>query len=327
MKAAWYEEQGAPAKVFNVGELPEPMPGPGEVKVKIRASGVNPTDTYTRSGIRRRGMPFDRIVPHQDGAGVIAAVGDGVPKQRVGERVWLFMAQWRRPFGTAAEFCVLPTERVVKLPDNCSFTEGASLGVPWLTAHYAVLCDGPVAGRTVLVAGGTGAVGYYAVQIAKQEGSRVIATVGSAEKGRIALEAGADEVIDFRAEDVGARLPEVTKSKGADRLLEPHFAKNAPLFPKILAKLGTVVVYGAGGAEGVIPASWGIQNQPTIKFIYMYELPAQAYVRAVADFERLQSAGKLKHLPVREFTLDQIAQAHDAVEKGNNATRSGIVML
>lgn len=327
MKAAWYEEQGAPAKVFNVGELPEPMPGPGEVKVKIRASGVNPTDTYTRSGIRRRGMPFDRIVPHQDGAGVIAAVGDGVPKQRVGERVWLFMAQWRRPFGTAAEFCVLPTERVVKLPDNCSFTEGASLGVPWLTAHYAVLCDGPVAGRTVLVAGGTGAVGYYAVQIAKQEGSRVIATVGSAEKGRIALEAGADEVIDFRAEDVGARLPEVTKSKGADRLLEPHFAKNAPLFPKILAKLGTVVVYGAGGAEGVIPASWGIQNQPTIKFIYMYELPAQAYVRAVADFERLQSAGKLKHLPVREFTLDQIAQAHDAVEKGNNATRSVIVML
>jgi len=327
MKAAWYEEQGAPAKVFNVGELPEPMPGPGEVKVKIRASGVNPTDTYTRSGIRRRGMPFDRIVPHQDGAGVITAVGDGVPKQRVGERVWLFMAQWRRPFGTAAEFCVLPTERVVKLPDNCSFTEGASLGVPWLTAHYAVLCDGPVAGRTVLVAGGTGAVGYYAVQIAKQEGSRVIATVGSAEKGRIALEAGADEVIDFRAEDVGARLPEVTKSKGADRLLEPHFAKNAPLFPKILAKLGTVVVYGAGGAEGVIPASWGIQNQPTIKFIYMYELPAQAYVRAVADFERLQSAGKLKHLPVREFTLDQIAQAHDAVEKGNNATRSVIVML
>jgi len=327
MKAAWYEEQGAPAKVFNAGELPEPIPGPGEVKVKIRASGVNPTDTYTRSGIRRRGMPFDRIVPHQDGAGVIAAVGDGVPKQRVGERVWLFMAQWRRPFGTAAEFCVLPTERVVKLPDNCSFTEGASLGVPWLTAHYAVLCDGPVAGRTVLVAGGTGAVGYYAVQIAKQEGSRVIATVGSAEKGRIALEAGADEVIDFRAEDVGARLPEVTKSKGADRLLEPHFAKNAPLFPKILAKLGTVVVYGAGGAEGVIPASWGIQNQPTIKFIYMYELPAQAYVRAVADFERLQSAGKLKHLPVREFTLDQIAQAHDAVEKGNNATRSVIVML
>jgi len=326
MKAAWYEEQGDPANVFKVGELPDQMPGPGEVKVKIHASGVNPTDTYTRSGVRRRGMPFKRIVPHQDGAGVIVAVGAGVPQQRIGERVWLYMAQWQRAFGTAAEFCVLPSERAVKLPDNCSFTEGASLGVPWLTAHYAVLCDGPVAGRTVLVGGGTGAVGYYAVQIAKQKGSRVIATVGSAEKGRMARDAGADAVIDFRAENVGARVAEVTDGKGADRVLEPHFAKNASLFPKILAKLGTVIVYGAGGTEGVIPAGWGIQNQPTIKFIYMYELPAQAYARALADFERLQSAGKLKHLPVREFSLDQIAQAHEAVERGNNATRMVIVI-
>ena len=326
MKAAWYEEQGDPGKVFRVGELPDPMPGAGEVKVKMHASGVNPTDTYTRSGIRRRGMPFERIVPHQDGAGVIVAVGEGVSKQRIDERVWLYMAQWQRAFGTAAEFCVLPSERAVKLPDNCSFTQGASLGVPWLTADYAVLCDGPVAGRTVLVAGGTGAVGYYAVQIAKQEGARVIATVGSAEKGRTARAAGADEVIDFRAEDVGARVAELTNDKGADRLLEPHFAKNAPLFPKMLAKLGRAIIYGAGGTEGAIPAGWGIQNQPIIKFIYMYELPAEAYTRAVADFERLQSAGKLKHLPVREFSLDQIAQAHEAVEKGNSGTRMIIVM-
>jgi NADPH2:quinone reductase len=146
-------------------------------------------------------MPFARIVPHQDGAGVIVAAGEDVPQQRIGERVWLYMAQWQRAFGTAAEFCVLPSERAAKLPDNCSFTEGASLGVPWLTVHYAVLCDGPVAGRTVLVAGGTGAVGYYAVQIGKHEGSRVIATVGNAEKGRTAREAGADEVIGFRTED------------------------------------------------------------------------------------------------------------------------------
>ena len=183
-----------------------------------------------------------------------------------------------------------------------------------------------LAGRTVLVAGGTGAVGYYAVQIAKHEGARVIATVGSAEKGRIAREAGADAVIDFRADDVGARIAELTNGKGADRLLEPHFAKNAPLFPKLLAKKGTVIVYGAGGTEGAISAGWGIQNQPTIKFIYMYELPAQAYVSAVADFERLQVAGKLKHLPVREFSLDQVAQVHEAVEKGNSGTRMVIVM-
>jgi NADPH2:quinone reductase len=164
------------------------------------------------------------------------------------------------------------------------------------------------------------------VQIAKHEGARVIATVGSAEKGRMACAAGADDVIDFRAEDVGARMAELTNSKGADRLLEPHFAKNAPLFPRMLGKRSTAIVYGAGGAEGTITASWGIQNQPTIKFIYMYELPAQAYVRAVADFERWQSAGRIKHLPVREFALDQIAQVHEAVEKGNSGTRTLIVM-
>src|SRR5262245_13925354 len=271
MKAAWYEMQGAPAAVFKLGELPDQEPGPAEVKVSILASGANPTDTYTRSGARGRGMPFARIVPHQDGAGVIVAVGDGVPAQRIGERVWLFMAQWQRANGTAAEFCVLPSERAPKLPDNCSFNEGACLGVPWLTAHYALLCDGPVARRTVLVAGGTGAVGYYAVQIAKQEGARVIATVGSAEKCRMAREAGADEVIDFRAEDVGARIVELTDGRGADRLLEPHFAKNAPLFPKMLGKRGKAIVYGAGGAEGAIPAGWGIQNQPTISVIHRYE--------------------------------------------------------
>jgi NADPH:quinone reductase len=326
MKAALYEAQGEPAKVFKLGELPDPEPGPGDVKVAIRASGANPTDTYTRSGVRGRGMPFARIIPHQDGAGVIVAVGDGVPKTRIGERVWLYMAQWQRPLGTAAEFCVLPSERAPRLPDNCGFKEGACLGVPWLTAHYAVLCDGPVTGRTVLVAGGTGAVGYYAVQIAKQDGARVIATVGSDEKGRTARAAGADEVIDFRGEDVGARIAELTNGKGADRLLEPHFAKNAPLFPKMVGKRGKVIVYGAGGAEGAIPAAWGIQNQPTIKFIYMYELPAQAYVQAVADFEQLQRAGKIKHLPVREFSLSEIAQVHEAVEKGNSGTRMVIVM-
>src|SRR5262249_31591491 len=137
---------------------------------------------------------------------------------------------------------------------------------------------------------------------------------------------GADEVIDFRAEDVGARIAELTKNKGVDRLLEPHFAKNAPLFPKMVGKRGKVIVYGAGGAEGAIPAGWGIQNQPTIKFIYMYELPAQSYVQAVGDFARLQGAGKIKHLPGREVSLSGIAQVHEAGEEGNSGTRMVIVM-
>jgi NADPH2:quinone reductase len=173
----------------------------------------------------------------------------------------------------------------------------------------------------VLVHGGTGAVGFYAVQIAKLAGARVITTVGSPDKAKIAREAGADETIDFRNEDVGARLDALTGGRLADRIIDPQFAKNAALYPKQLAKKGIIVVYGAGGAEGSIVASWGIQNQPTIKFFIMYELPPEWYPRIAADFNTLQQAGKLKHLPVREFALADIAKAHEAVEKGNSGTR------
>jgi NADPH:quinone reductase len=321
MKAAWFTAQGAARDVFQVGEMPDPAPGPGEVRVRVHASGANPTDTYTRSGVRHRGLPFPKIIPHQDGAGVIDAVGDGVPAARLGERVWIYMAQWQRPFGTAAQYCVLPSERAPRLPANCSFNEGASLGVPWLTAHYAVTMDGAVSGKTVLVAGGTGAVGYYCVQIAKSQGARVITSVGSADKGALARAAGADEVVDFRAEEAGARIASITGGRGADRILESFFAVNAVHYPQMLAKRGTVIVYGAGGAGGTISASWGIQYQPTIRFIYMYELPADAYSRAVGDFASMQTAGKLKHLPVREFTLERIAQCHEAVEAGNGGAR------
>jgi len=321
MRAASYTTQGPAREVLTVGELPTPTPGPGEVRVRVHASGINPTDMYTRSGLRIKGLPFERIIPHQDGAGVIDAVGAGVPASRVGERVWLYMAQWQRAFGTAAEYITLPSDRAPLLPAGTSFLEGACLGVPWLTAHWAVVMDGTVAGQTVLVQGGTGAVGIYAIQIAKAKGARVIATVGSAEKGAFAKAAGADDVVDFRSEDVGARIAALTDGVGVDRILEPHFTQNAPHFGKLLRKRGTVVVYGSGGAEGVIPARWGIQNQPTIKFIYMYELPADAYKQCVADFHGLAIAGKVKHLPIRTFSLDQAAAAHEAVEAGNSGTR------
>ncbi len=321
MKAAWYTTQGPAGAVLQVGDIPDPQPGAGEVRVRVHASGINPTDMYGRSGTRRRGMAFERIIPHQDGAGVIDAVGAGVPRERIGERVWLFMAQWQRAFGSAAEYITLPSDRAVLLPAKTSFAEGACLGVPWLTAHWGVVMDGAVTGQTVLVAGGTGAVGFYAVQIAKAKGARVIATVGSAEKGATAKAAGADEVIDFRSEDVGARVAALTDGQGVDRLLEPQFSINAPLFPKLLKKRGMVIVYGAGGAEGAISSAWGIQNQPTIRFIYMYELPPDAYKHAVADFSGLAINGRVRHLPIRTFALAEIAKAHEAVEKGNSGVR------
>jgi NADPH2:quinone reductase len=291
----------------------------------MHASGINPTDTYTRSGSRRPGMPFDKIIPHQDGAGMIDAVGAGVPRERIGERVWLYMAQWQRPFGTCAEYCVLPSDRAVLLPASCSFAVGACLGVPWLTAHRALTLEGSIEGQTVLVAGGTGAVGYYTVQLAKVKGARVITTIGSAEKGRIAKAAGADEVIDFRAEDVATRIAALTGGKGVDRIIETNFAANAKLMPKVLRKGGSVIVYGSSGTADIpLDGRWCIPNFPTIRFMIMYELPADAYKHAVADFSGLAINNKLKHLPVQEYRLEQVGEAHEAVEKGNSGTRQVI---
>lgn len=325
MKAAWYDEVGAARTVLKVGNLPDPQPGPGEVRVRMHASGISPTDMYTRGGVRTKVLAFPRIIPHQDGAGVIESVGEGVPKSRVGERVFVYMAQWLRANGSAAEYCCLPAQYAVPLPANCDFATGACLGVPWLTAHWGLRADGPVKGQTVLVAGGTGAVGFYAVQIAKVWGARVIATVGSAEKAATAKAAGADETIDFRSEDVGARVAALTGGQGVDRLLEVNLAANAALLPAVMKKGGTVVVYGSGKPEVTIPATWGIRTQPVIRFIYMYELPPEEYVTAWSDFTTMQAGGRLKHLPIREFALADIAAAHEAVEAGNGGTRMVVV--
>src|SRR5688572_8317455 len=178
MRAAWYEKIGPAGEVLQVGEMPAPEPGPGEVRVRIHASGVNPSDWKTRAGLRP--MTFPRVIPHSDGAGIIDRVGVGVPESRLGDRVWTWNAQWKRPFGTAAEFVVLPAEQAVSLPDGVAFDEGACLGIPALTAHRAVTIDGSVESQTVLVSGGAGAVGSYAIQFAKLLGaSRIIATVSS----------------------------------------------------------------------------------------------------------------------------------------------------
>ena len=325
MKAAWYTQVGAARAVLTLGELPDPQPAAGEVRVRLHASGISPTDMYTRGGTRTKVLQFPRIIPHQDGAGVIDAVGAGVPQSRLGERVLVYMAQWQRAEGTAAEYCSLPARYAVPLPANCDFATGACQGVPWLTAHWSLRVDGPIAGQTVLVAGGTGAVGIYAVQLAKAWGARVIATVGSAAKAATARAAGADETIDFRSEDVGARVAALTGGEGVDRLLEVNMAANAALLPALVKKRGTVVVYGSGGPEARIPLSWGIRMQPVIRFVYMYELPGDEYDVAWADFTRLQSEGKLRHLPVREFALDDIAAAHEAVEAGNSGTRMLVI--
>lgn len=326
MKAAFYRRQGPASEVFEIGELPDPHPARGEVRVRIRASGVNPTDTYTRSGVRRRGMPFEMIVPNQDGAGVIDEVGEGVARSRVGERVYVTMAQWQRPWGTASEYIALPGDRAIPLPEDTGFEQGACLGVPILTAHYALALYAGVAGQTVLVQGGAGAVGFYAIQFAKLMGATVIATVSSDHKAQVARAAGADHVINYRTDELGARVAAVTSGRGVGRVLEVNFAANAVRIPEVLGKGGTVVVYGSRGPEGTVAATWGIQNQPTIRFIYMYELPAESYRAAYADFAAWARGGKLKHLPVKTFTLREIGVAHEMVEQGTDGVRA-VVML
>ena len=326
MKAAFYRRQGPAREVFELGEFPDPHPARGEVRVRMRASGVNPTDTYTRSGVRRRGMPFETIVPNQDGAGVIDEVGEGVTLERVGERVFVTMAQWQRPWGTASAYLALPSDRAIPLAKEASFEQGACLGVPILTAHYALALYGGVAGQTVLVQGGAGAVGFYAIQFAKFMGATVIATVSGDRKAQIARSAGADHVINYRTEDLGARIEAITSGQGVRRLLEVNFAANAAKWPRILGKSGTAIVYGSGAPEAAIAATWGIQNQPTIRFIYMYELPTDAYGAAYADLAGWMTHGKLKHLPVRTFPLAEIGAAHEMVERGTDGVRAVVTL-
>src|SRR3954453_843646 len=195
MKAAWYETQGAARTVLVVGEMPDPVPGPAQVRIRVAASGINPGDVKKRQDAFGYGMPYPRVIPHSDGAGTIDRVGDGVPASRVGERVWCYGAQSYRPFGTAAEYVVVPAAQAVPLPDGVPFEQGACLGIPGVTAHRCVHAAGPVAGRVVLVQGGAGAVGICAVQLARRAGARVIATVRSSADEAVALRAGAHEII------------------------------------------------------------------------------------------------------------------------------------
>src|SRR5215213_9850263 len=282
MRAVWYEGNGPAQEVLQVGDLETPEPGPGEVRVRVHASGVNPSDCKARGGSRPMIAP--RIIPHSDGAGVIDQVGPGVPRERVGERVWIWNGQWGRPFGTAAEYIVVPAEQAVFLPENTSFEAGACLGIPALTAHRAVTTDRPCTGEVVLVAGGAGAVGHYAIQFAKLLGAaQVIATVSSPEKAEHASAAGADAIINYRQEDVAARVRVLSHGHGADRVVEVDLAGNARLLPQIVARDGLCAAYGSNTPE-ITFAFWPmIVSGAAVRFFIVYDLPAAARQQGSAD--------------------------------------------
>lgn len=314
MQAAWYERNGEARDVLTVGEMPMPEPASGEVRVKLRTSGVNPSDVKSRRG---RPLIGPRIVPHSDGAGVIDAAGDGVAASRTGERVWIWNGQWKRPFGTAAEFIAAPAHQAVRLPDGVDFATGACLGIPGLTAMHAVRLLGPVEGKTVLVTGAASAVGHYAVQIAVARGARVIGTA-SAERAAHALSAGAAAVIDYRNEDVAARVKELTGGRGADAVIDMDLSTTAKLLPGgVLAPHGKLVCYGSN-VPAEIPVSfpamlWG---SLTLQVFVVYELRAEERRAAVDDLTSMLDAGTLTHTIGARFPLAEIAAAHEAVEGG-----------
>jgi NADPH2:quinone reductase len=314
MRAVWYEKKGPAREVLVAGEMPTPQPAAGEVLVAIRASAVNPSDTKGRGGARGNvAMPFPRIIPHQDGAGVIEAVGDGVDPARIGQRVWLYETQLGRPFGTAADYATVPAAKAVPLPEGVSFEDGACLGVPAMTAHRCVFADGPVAGQTVLVTGGAGAVGFYAIQFARQGGARVIATVSNAEQAEVARRAGADLVVDRKTQDVAAAVGE----RSVDRIVEVAFGANLDAILKVLKPRGVVATYASDAEpEPKLPFWSFVGLDATIRFVLVYVMSEAAHAEAADYVTHALREGWLKHNIASVLPFEAVVEAHERLEAG-----------
>ncbi|MEL6196398.1 MAG: NADPH:quinone reductase [Pseudomonadota bacterium] len=320
MKAARYHRFGAASEVLEIVELPTPDPQPGEVLVEVRTSGVNPSDVKLRGGARPGAtMPYDYVVPQSDGAGVIVATGEGVDPARRGERVWLWNGQWRRQHGTCATHIALPAFQAVPLPDSTAFAEGACLGIPAMTAWAAVLGDGPVEGLTVLVTGGAGTVGRYAIQMARLSGARVITTISSAEKAAHANGHAnpADHVIDYRRENVAERVMEITGGRGVDRLVDVDFGANLATTEQIMVEGGTIAAYAsAADMTPRLPFYPMMFRNLRLWMLIVYLLDPERRERGHGVLTDWLAAGALDHAVAACLPLSEVAAAHQQVEAG-----------
>jgi NADPH:quinone reductase len=318
MKAIWYERTGPAADVLTSGEMPTPVAGPGEVRIRLEASGVNPADTYRRAGTSRA-MEYPRVIPNSDGAGIVDQVGGGVTRLKLGQRVWLFNGQRNgRAFGTAAEYIALAEHLVTPLPEPLSFAQGATLGIPCMTAWCSLFADGAIAGQSVLVTGGAGAVGHYAVQLAKWGGAKVIATVSSAAKAEQARLAGADLIIDYKTEDVVAKVMAFTDQRGVSRVVDVDFGGNLATTLKLMALNSTIAVYATNGNRTpVVPVRELMERCIVLRSLVLPTLPPPLHAAAQADITKWLAAGTRLHNIAAQFPLSDTAQAHLAVEKGD----------
>lgn len=315
MKAAWYSKNGEAKDVLTLGEQPTPQPAAGEVLVRLHTSGVNPSDVKSRRGRPLTMGPL--VIPHSDGAGVIEAVGEGVPASRVNQRVWTWNGQWLRPHGTAAQYIALPTAQAVQLPDAVDFVTAANFGIPALTAIHAVRLAEATGAKSLLVTGAASAVGHYVTQIAVHKGMQVIGTASKV-RADVAREAGAAHVIDYKSEDVAARTVELTGGKGVDAIIDMDLSSTAPLLGKgALAAHGTLVCYGSN-AMGDVPVPFRdlLFRGLNLRFFVVYELQAADRYAAIAELGVLLQQNALRTKIAARYPLEQIVQAHEAVEKG-----------
>ncbi len=323
MKAAWYEKQGPAREVIVVGEMPDPRPESEEVRIRISASGVNPGDIKKRQDTLGSGMSFSRVIPHSDGAGIIDGVGEGVPGSRVGERVWCFGAQSYRPFGTAAEYTVVPSGNAVPLSAKVSFEQGACLGIPGITAHRAVHIAGPIDGRTVLVQGGAGAVGLCAVGLARHAGARVITTVRSERDELVVRRGGVHEVVrtdGISADEVVERIRSRTPN-GVDHVVEVAFHANVATDEKLLAMGGSLATYATGDPEPLIPFWPLVFKNVRMFFLGSDDFPLEAKTMAAAELNEALDGEWPGFEIVERFPLDSIAEAHEFVERPGGGGR------
>ena len=323
MRAAFYESTGAAEDVLHIGELDEPVAGPGEVVVRIGYSAVHPSDVKTRSGARGP-MAFSRVVPHSDGSGRIVAVGEGVDPARVGTRVWIWNAAWKRAHGTASELIALPGEQAVLLPEGASLRDGATLGIPAITAHRSLFSDGDISGQSILITGGAGTVGSMAIQMAKRAGARVITTVSNQEKAAHAKSLGADCVVNYRDEDAVAQI-QAGAGGAVDRIVEVEFGGNLGMSQEVLVEGGVVATYGSMAApEPQIPFYPLMFKNMSVRMVFAYTIPVAARRQAEADISTWLADGSLKGVIADEFSLEDSVAAHVSVEAGR---RIGVTLI
>ena len=321
MRAVWYSED-----VLHLSDVSPPDPAPGEVLVRLHVSGVNPSDAKARAG-NRPGVtrpPFPRIIPHSDGAGVIEAVGQDVDAGRIGQRVWIWNGQWQRPFGTAADYIALPAAQAVPLPDSVSFEVGATLGIPGLTATHTVSGGGEVAGQTLLISGGAGAVGHNAVQLASAAGATVIATCSNSAMERVRT-AGAAHVFDYADPDLAAKIIDATGGIGVSRAIEVEFGANAALLAEVMAPNGTVAAYGSGkDMAPKLPFGPYLFKALKLDITLIYILPDAARRAAIARLHAALESDTLRPAIQAHYPLKDCAMAHEVVMTPG---RMGTVLL